>query len=71
MTVQHEPFEITDSELDVSGGAGGTFKFFRPNEVTVDSFELAGKRDIGTGGRTVGETLLNGEFEVKYRKIEI
>ena len=71
MTLQNAPSELRDAELDLSGGVDGTFKFFCPNEVTVDSYDLAGKRDIGTGALVTVETRISSDDAFKYSKIEI
>ena len=67
MTRQNAPIELGDTDLDISGGRDGTFKFFKPNEPTVDSFELAGKRDIGTGAKPLPtEEVTLGYTEVEW-----
>ena len=41
MTEKKQPETLNESDLDQTqgGGTDGTFKFFRPNEPTKDSFE--------------------------------
>ena len=40
MTKSEKPEMLSETEMDrAAGGRDGTFKFFRPNEPTKDSFE--------------------------------
>ena len=67
MTDKTAPSTLTDADLDMSGGVDGTFKFFKPNEPIKDSYELAGKRDIGTGAKPLpSEQVTLGYTEVEW-----
>lgn len=58
MSERRSPQTLTDVDLDAASGANGLSLTCTPAP-TIQSDELIGKRDIGTGARTVDGLSLN------------